>query len=193
MNWHFFHSTLSQKGITIFTPFDVTRIFGISLVATTFLLHRYSKKKFIIHLKRGLYCLSDTHVDHLLLANKIYTPSYISLEFALSYYGILPETTYEITSITTKPTRRFVVLENIFSYKSVQKKTFTGYAPVKHDQNVVLMAEPEKAFVDYIYFKTRIKSTPSDRLDLSKLKKKMVIVYAALFNNKLVHDCTRFF
>jgi len=71
------------------------------------LLHRYTGRNLIIRIKRGLYALPDTQLSELFIANKLFEPSYISREFALSYHRIIPETVYEITSVTTKTTQRF--------------------------------------------------------------------------------------
>lgn len=67
--------------------------------------------------------------DEYLLANILYQPSYISLEFALSYYSLIPESVYLITSVTTKPTREFAVGKLFFSYQTIKKQAFVGYVP----------------------------------------------------------------
>lgn len=184
MNWYKFEQTLKAKKILIFTPLDVKRIFGIGSTAASFLLHRYSKRGLILQLKRGCYVLSSDLPNDFSLANKLYEPSYISLEFALSFHGIIPETVYEITSVTPKSTRRFSIMGKSFSYHRIKKEAFCGYTPLKQNDAVFLIAEPEKAFVDFAYFKMRQGQKFIDRFRKNKLTKKKVFAYARQFKNK---------
>ena len=184
MNWHLFEKKLKEKKIFLFTSLDVKRIFSISKIATTFLLHRYAKQGLIMRLKKGLYLFPEAGVPDFYIANKLYEPSYISLEMALSYYGVIPETVYEITSVTTKTTRRFEVKDKIFSYRSLKREAFVGYLSHQQREYTFLMAEPEKAFVDLCYLKMVSHEKPLDRFSKKKIKIAKALRYARLFNNK---------
>src|SRR3989344_4847720 len=105
VNQTIFASKIKGKKLYIFSGNDVRALFGLSAVAVASLLHRYKKRGFILQIKRGLYVFPDVLPPDVYIANKLYSPSYISLEFALSYHGVIPETVYEITSVTTKTTR----------------------------------------------------------------------------------------
>src|SRR3989338_182113 len=96
VNWYDFELQIREKRLLLFATNDICRLFGVSKVAATFLLHRYSKKGFIVRLKRNLYALPRLLPPEPLIANKMVNPSYVSLEFALSYYQIIPETVYDI-------------------------------------------------------------------------------------------------
>jgi predicted transcriptional regulator of viral defense system len=184
VNWYLFEKNLKEKGLVIFSPLDVKRIFGVSKVAATFLIHRYTKKGFIKRLKRGIYTLYDTSVPDIYLANKLYEPSYVSLEFALSFHRVIPETVYEITSITTKSTRQFNALGKTFSYHRIKKEAFTGYTVYRQGDISALIAEPEKAFVDLTYLRLRKKKKLLSRFDKEKIKPAKALRYAKLFNNE---------
>ena len=175
---------LKSKKILLFTPLEFQRIFEVSLSATQKFLTRYSKKDFLTKLRAGLYTLTDNFPPPYLIANKLYQPSYISLEYALSYYQIIPETVYTITSVTTKTTREFRVRGILYTYQKIKKEAFCGYRPMKIDNQTVCIAEPEKALVDYLYFIDLQKREPNDRLNLSKISKKKVLTYAKLFKRK---------
>jgi predicted transcriptional regulator of viral defense system len=183
MKWIDFEREIKRKGIKIFTPLDVQRFLGRTKIATRFLIHRLKKNGYITSVKRGLYKLSDEQIPDLYLANKIYAPSYVSLEFALSYHGVIPETVYEITSITTKTTRRFETLGKVFSYHRIKKEAFTGYISVRQDGFNYLIAEPEKAFVDYIYLRIISGKKPLRRFNKEKVNSSKALRYAKLFNN----------
>jgi len=183
LNWASFSKKLKEKNLIIFTSLDIRRIFGVSKIAATFLVHRYTKRGLLKRVKRGIYTLYDTAVSDLYLANKVYEPSYISLEFALSYYGVIPETVYEITSVTTKTTRRFNVLGKAFTYRKIKKEAFTGYSVDKQKGLTFLIAEPEKAFVDLTYLRIISNKKPISRFNKEKINRTKALRYAKLFNN----------
>ncbi|OIO50278.1 MAG: hypothetical protein COX12_00545 [Candidatus Brennerbacteria bacterium CG23_combo_of_CG06-09_8_20_14_all_44_41] len=187
VNWYNFERKLKDKKLLLFSPLDVRRLFGVSKVAATFLVYRYTQRGFIKRVKNGLYVFSDSLPPDLYLANKIYEPSYVSLEFALSYHRVIPETVYEITSVTTKATRRFSTLGKSFTYRSMKKAAFTGYVSKRQGDINYLIADPEKAFVDLNYFRIINRQKPIGRFDKEKINLLKALRYAKLFkNNKLI-------
>lgn len=183
VNWPSFEAAIKDKHIGVFTPLDVRRIFGVSKTAAAFLLHRYAKRGLIIRLKRGLYMLRDAHVPEPHIANKLYEPSYVSLLFALSYHGVIPESVYEITSVTPKPTRRFEALGQVFSYRRIKQEAFTGYRAEKQRGFTFLIAEPEKAWVDLHYLRVLKNKPPVTRFRKETLDTEKILHYAGLFEN----------
>lgn len=85
------------------------------------------------------------------LANKLYTPSYISTYWALGYYGLIPEKVVTYTSVTSRVTRSFSNALGVFSYQSLKPTAFFGYRPVTMGDRKVILAEPEKALLDLWY------------------------------------------
>ena len=185
LNWHNFEKKLKDKKILVFSRIDVGRIFGSSSATASKLLHRYEKRGFITRVKRGLYAFAgESGVPVTYLANKLYEPSYVSLEFALSYHRVIPETVYEITSVTTKATQRFQVVQKIFSYRRIKKEAFTGYATAQQGGFKFFIADPEKAFVDLAYLRVIKKGNFLDRFDKKKINKAKALNYAKLFKNE---------
>jgi predicted transcriptional regulator of viral defense system len=184
INQTIFSAKIKEKKLYIFSANDIRALFGVSAGATAALLHRYKRQGFIIQLKRGLYAFPNALPPDVYIANKLYSPSYISLEFALSYHGVIPETVYEITSVTTKATRRFETLGKVFSYRKIKKAAYTGYE-VKGQQGLNFnIANAEKALVDTNYLRLRNKQEPISRFNKEKIDSKKAIAYAKLFNNK---------
>ena len=183
MKWRDFEQQIKKKNIKLFTPLDVQRFLGRSKIAVRFLLHRLKKQGYIESVKRGLYKLPDEQIPDLYLANKLYEPSYVSLEFALSYHRVIPETVYEITSITPKTTRRFETLGKVYSYRRVKKDAFAGYATEKQRGFSFFIADPEKAFVDLNYFRMLDGLKPISRFDKEKINAAKALRYARLFGN----------
>ncbi len=184
MKWADFERQIKKKGIKLFSPLDVQRFLGRSKVAVTFLIHRLKKQGYIESVKRGLYKLPDEYIPDPYLANKLYEPSYISREFALSYHHVIPETVYEITSVTPKTTRRFEALGRIYSYRKIKKTAFTGYTIEKQKGFSFQIADPEKAFVDTNYFRILGKTKPISRYNKEKINPAKALRYALLIGNK---------
>jgi len=172
---------LIDRGTLLFTLREFSRIFHISPVGTKYFLETYAKKGLFTRLKKGLYGLKRHLPPEGEIANALYRPSYISFEYALAKYGIIPEMPYSITSATVKPTRTFSVAGKTFSYFKIKKQFFTGYLSSKEEERVVLIAEPEKALVDYLYFVSLGKKFYNDRLNIANLNKEKIIKYAGLF------------
>jgi predicted transcriptional regulator of viral defense system len=111
----------------------------------------------VVHVRRGLYCLAPKYrrekIDPLVLAQRIYGPSYISLESALAYHGWIPEAVYTITSAAVDRSREFATPLGQFSFARVPQNVF--YAQVarvkKEGGESFLVASPLKALADYVY------------------------------------------
>lgn len=118
-------------------------------------LNQWQKKKKIIRLKKGLYYYAKIEIaDLFFIASKLYFPSYISLETALNYYGLIPDVPQTITNITNLTTTKFTNELGNFSFHKIQAKYFFGWRTVKNQKQSLLynIAEPEKAIADFIYF-----------------------------------------
>ncbi len=184
VNQTIFATKIKEKKLYIFNANDIRALFGVSAVASAALLHRYKKRGFILQIKRGFYVFPDFLPPDVYVANKIYAPSYISLEFALSYHGIIPETVYEITSVTAKTTRRFEALGKIFSYRKIKKIAYTGYEIQKQQGLSFYIADAEKAFVDADYLRLINKQEPISRFNKEKINPEKALRYAKLFGNE---------
>ncbi len=132
-------------------------------------LSEWSEKGYIIKLKNGVYAHSSAAASLMseYIAFNLYQPSYVSLEWALSKYGLIPEMVYNCTSVTTKTTRSFKNKFGAFSFRSVKKELFFGYNKIHKDGQVYLMAEPEKALFDYAYLNS---SQINNKDDISELR-----------------------
>lgn len=182
---------IRRRGLRLFSPLELQRILGISAIAARFLVHRYAKRGVFLKLRKGLYCLADQPPSELVVANRLYEPSYLSFEFALSYHHLIPEAAYVITSATSRPTRTLMAMGKTFEYHRLKRSVFTGYEPVKVDAGTVLMATPEKALVDTLYFVDLKKKTLNDRLDLRTINWKRIESYVRLFGRPSLREILR--
>ena len=178
---------LLKKRLFIFTPRDFERAFELPKYKAKYFLEKESDRGLFLRLKKGLYSLKTDLPSEEELANRLYQPSYISFEYALASYNILPEMVYAVTSATTKPTRTFTINDKAFSYFTIKQEAYTGYTLIKREGKSFLMAEPEKALVDYLYFVVLGKKASSGRLSTSSLNKEKLFEYAFLYDrDKLI-------
>ncbi|MDD2731867.1 MAG: hypothetical protein PHI53_01575 [Candidatus Pacebacteria bacterium] len=175
---------LKLMGISIFSPIEFRNIFGVSPNTASAFIKRNIKSGLFLKLRSGFYMISDSNPALYLIANKLYEPSYVSLNTALSHYGIIPEVVYAVTSITTKASREFNTPKGSLIYQKIKKEAFTGYGLKLIDNDNVLIAEPEKALADYLYFVDLKKVSLSDRLELKKIKKDELIKFVKLFKHE---------
>ncbi|MCW3090494.1 MAG: hypothetical protein JWP81_1563 [Ferruginibacter sp.] len=114
------------------------------------------KQQMLIQVKRGLYIagpkLSIASPEPFLIANHLYGPSYISLDTALSHWGLIPERVYEISSVTTNNSKMYKTAVGRFSYKNMPLPYYSfGIKQVQlTKKQTVLMASKEKALCDKI-------------------------------------------
>ena len=115
----------------------------------------------ILRLKKGMYVASKMETGKEfsleLIANHIYGPSYVGREYALRYYGLIPERVYLVTSITTKHSRNFENSAGRFSYQNCSPEYFhIGIKMENFDGINFLIASPEKALCDVINFSKNV-------------------------------------
>lgn len=123
-------------------------------------LSDWKKKKWLIELRKGMYVINDLYfkekISPLYLANQIYQPSYISLEYALSEYELIPERVNVITSIATRKTAYFKNDFGMFKYTKIKNNYFFGYQMIDINGQKVLYSTREKALLDYLYINSQI-------------------------------------
>lgn len=117
-------------------------------------LNEWQDKGYIKKLRSGYYMFAGVKLNEealFLVANRLYSPSYISFEMAFSYYGLIPESVYGITSATTRKTSSFKTPLGEFSYRRIKPSLMFGYRLVDYQGQNFKIAEIEKALLDYFY------------------------------------------
>lgn len=184
LKWIDVERTIRRNDLRLFAPQDLRHLLRASETSVRFLLTRAHKRGDVFKLRRELYALPDLLPSELELANALISPSYISFLYALSYYHLIPEAVFEIASVTTRTTRRFEALGKVFTYHHIKPTAFTGYHPENIGGKTILIAEPEKAFVDCLYFATLSQLSLSDRLDLATINPERVLTFAQLYRRQ---------
>ena len=145
------------KDFIIFTQQDIKNFDGSFCRQN---LHEWQKKRYIKKVIKGYYIFSELEVTDSVLftiANKIYEPSYISFESALSHYHLIPEIIHAITSANSRDTYKFKTYFGNFIYKKIKPDLMFGYKLVKYSNHVFKIAEAEKAILDLFYIKPHLK------------------------------------
>jgi len=125
-------------------------------------LSEWQEKGYIKKIAKGHYIFSDLEISEPVLfniANKIFEPSYVSLEMALSYYGLIPESVYGVTSVTSKKTYKLASPIGNFSYHRIKPELMFGYRLVNYQNHNFKIAEIEKAILDYFHINSKLKTS----------------------------------
>jgi len=163
-------------------------------------LGRLVKKGIYIPIVRGLY-ETDRNTPGYLLAGSIYGPSYLSFAFALSYYGLIPESVYTYSSATFDKKKK-KIYQNFFgsfTYRDVPQAVFPKEIMIKQEKEYFFrIASPEKALCDQLYIISpagTLKEMNSllwedlrmEKSDIMNLNVKVIECLAALYHSTNVN------
>lgn len=154
-------------------------------------LNEWQLKGYIRKIIKGYYIFSDLELNENLffeIANKIYSPSYISFEMALSYYNLIPESVYGITSASTRRTYKFNTPIAKFNYRTIKPQLYFGYEIIRYNNKSFKIASFEKAILDFLYINTHIKTYN----DFSSLRFNRDIFFQKINRTKLNAFCYKF-
>lgn len=151
-------------------PFFTKQNLGVALGKEgedlNYWIKKLTREQFLLPLKKGFY-ISKPYQDGfirdpeqselywLYIANTLRSPSYVSLEYVLSKYNLIPESTFAITSVTRKSSRTYATKKATFVYRSLKIDYFFGYRLLVFGTTglTVRIAYPFKALFDFLYFK----------------------------------------
>lgn len=175
--------TLQASGKKIFTSGDLQKILQLNSSTYAYILaKRLMTEGVLERVAKGYYILTSNKPTDFELANILYQPSYVSLDSALNYYGILVQSPQQITSVSTKLTKNISSTGGkTFSYMHLNQKYFTDYQTV----DGFLIATPEKALVDSMFATALGRSSLSiEELNLQSVDKAKVMEIAKRNTNR---------
>ncbi|HAS00181.1 MAG: hypothetical protein US57_C0011G0039 [Candidatus Moranbacteria bacterium GW2011_GWC2_37_73] len=193
MNYFEFRKKIEE--LPCFETKELRLILGSNFTSTTLVnLKNWINKGHLIMLRRGLYIVAEmkNKLDMMEFATKIYAPSYISMEMALNFYGIIPEAVFTVTSVTTRKTKKFATPVGNFSYQKIKKEAFGGFETKKTNGVSFNLALPEKAVVDFLYLNRNILNGGQQQFqgyrfnEDFKFDGKKLLKFAKAFENKKV-------
>ena len=153
------------KNLPYFNKLTLEEIIGRKKESLNYWVKKLLRQGEIISLKKGLYVsklyllsleknpgLKEAYLEY--LANILRYPSYISLEYALAKYGLIPEGIYSVTSVTVKSSRVYKNSLGNFIYRKINPRLFFGFINGEFEDKKIRVASPAKALFDFLYFKS---------------------------------------
>lgn len=159
-------------------------------------LSEWQAKGYIRKIAREYYLFADASIEErvlFLIANRIYKPSYISLETGLRYYNLIPESVYQITSVSSKKTQEFASDIASFSYNTIKPELMFGYNLIEHRGQKIKIGEREKVLLDYLYLNPQIDSEEAvaelrlNQQELEAINMEKLSKYREIFDNKALN------
>ena len=162
-------------------------------------LARWVKSGRIYQLRKGLYSIAPPYrkvnPHSFLVANQLQKASYVSLQSALSYYGLIPETVNAITSVSTGRPEQVQNPLGTFIFRHIKTALLFGYQNIEIDMQNFLIATPEKALLDLIYLQPGAESSSylsELRLqNLERLHGEELDLLAEKFNNHKIKQAVQ--
>ena len=161
---------IRKSGVRIVSLHDLKKLLDIEKDNTSYkIAEKLIAEKFLLRLKKGVYLSAFNPPGSFEIANAIYTPSYISLESALNYYGILAQFPYSVTSVSPKKSKKLLIDEKEFEYVQISHKLYWDF----RREGQALIASPEKALLDMIYIVSKgLRRIEFEDLDYSPINKR---------------------
>lgn len=179
----------------VFSLGDIRKVF---LYFDSRRLIEWQRKGYMTKLINKWYLFTDIPVTENLLyriSNCIYRPSYLSLESALAYHHLIPEAVYSQQAVTTLKSITYPTTVGTFNYRKIKQELFFGYQILHLDGLPVLMADMEKALLDFLYFQsgnTMEEDLLAIRLNITELQHSLnwdkMTQYASVYNSNILYQ-----
>ena len=157
----------------IFTSQDI-RLLATDITPSQ--LTNWQKKDYLTKIRGGVYVFNDAKdtLSAQELSTILVEPSYISLESALFNHNLIPEVIFATTAVTIKNNREYDTYLGHFSYQHLKSELYFGYSQQPGQFRPYLIAEPEKALLDFLYLHPDYQT----KVDIESLRLNLEIFYA---------------
>lgn len=145
-------------------------------------LSRWVRTGKLVRLMRNVFLFPDAAIDEFVVANALRTPSYVSLESALSTQGVIPDVAIHVTSVTPRAPTTIRTAQGVFLYRRLKPELFFGFTKNQDPKSALYydIAEPEKALLDLIYIR-RLRTLSSERVNRDVLDQGVLRRYGKSF------------
>lgn len=119
-----------------------------------------SKRGWLVRLKRGIYAVASleshnfTGISPIAISNAFIPNSYVSMELALNYHGLFDQFSAKVTAVNTQRSVSYSFQDIEYQFVKTKPELFFGFAEASIDGRKVKIADPEKAILDFLYFRT---------------------------------------
>lgn len=180
-----FESLLNLVGDELFFESSLLMAGSVNPKLIRIQLSRWVKARKIHQIRRGLYTIAPPYQKRqphpFLVANHLQKASYVSLQSALAYYGLIPEVVNIITSVSTGRPERLETPLGVYEFRHIKTALLFGYRLTDlGDGQPAFVAAPEKALLDLIYLQPggesmdyirELRLQNTEKLDQDLLKK----------------------
>lgn len=198
MKWDIFYDKFSN--CPLITP-QMVYALGGDWRCVQVQMSRWVKAGKLIKLAREKYVLSPLYqkkeFSSVYVANHLVYPSYVSLEYALSFFDLIPEAVFSVTSVTPLRPVFYQTGSGNFMYRHIKQEMFWGYESQSERTKEAMIACPEKALLDIFYFwtgeisKARVTEMRFQNLEQLNIEKLLQMTQRTK-NKKLLKIVTRF-
>ena len=169
----------------LFSLADLVQLTGIDKASLSVQLTRLTRADVIQRAARQWYENPFNQPSREEVAMVLRPPAYLSLEYALSKHGILSQAARTLTLATTRRPYTYRTADATYEYHQLHRSLFWGY----RQENMVALAEPEKALLDLVYIRHvmtdemghRALASLVDDMDLAAITRDRLRRYAARF------------
>jgi predicted transcriptional regulator of viral defense system len=173
-----------------FSLADIMKVTDLGEKSLKVAISRMLKKGELVALRKGVYTLDASKINWEAFAGQIYSPSYLSFEWALARHGVLSQQPANLTLATANRSRKITVADKVIIYHHIQPQLFWGY---RREDNFWI-AEPEKAFLDLAYLSINgYAKFDAEEMNLKILKKTRIKEYLKKFNNAKLNSLLKRF
>lgn len=177
MDWPKFIAD-EAKSQPIIRVSDVAKRYRLSATTIQKALSRQVQRGFVERLSADIYVNKLVRVDPRELVAVLRPNTYISLESALSEYGISTQAPTRLTCISDSYTRDINTESIHIAFHTIKKDLFWGFTEKKGRYFTYRIAEPEKALLDWIYIRRQDSlPTATDEFNLDRLDRKRFLDY----------------
>lgn len=163
-----------------FTLSDIRKVTDMEDESLRVSMNRMVKNGAVARIVRGVYTHDLGKVDWEKFAQELYSPSYLSFEYALGRAGVLSQKSYALTLATSQRTKTIETTSVTIIYHHIQPRLYWGYV---REENV-FVAEPEKAFLDLAYLSLRGHVTfDPDEMSIEALNPTKIMTYLRRFES----------
>ena len=183
-----------REALSAFTVFSYPDILKIDPTFDRRRLVEWQAKEYILKIRNGYYSFPRKGISEgylMYISNRIYKPSYISMETALSYYNLIPEAVYLFTGISTRKTMLFQSELGNYQYRKIKKELFFGYSIIQIGDFDIKIANVEKTVLDYLYFNIIDDRKALDGLRINRLAAREMIDQGKLRNYLCLYNSAK--
>lgn len=173
---------LKNLGKKVYTVSDLAKILAVKDKSLRTVIFRLTKRRVLNRVANGLYSVFGDVIDPEEIACQFYYPSYLSLKTALNRSGIINQIPQAIQCVSLRKSYKTKIAGIVVNYHQIKKDLFFGY----YQKEEMLIAYPEKALLDLLYFSSLGREYFSPReIDLSKINKRRWKIFKRRYPKRL--------